>query len=650
MRIIGIVLFFFVVNILSAQEYIHEFGKYSKEEFELKECAFDPSAEAVVIYDIGRSFFLKSNFDIIFQRRFKIKVFNKAGLDQAEISIPVYEGSSGQEKITSIEGNTYNYENGEIRTTQLKSKETYQVKLNDHWYVHKFAMPDVKEGSVIEVSYQISSPYIFNFRNWDFQQSIPVIYSDYTAEIDPHFEYMYFLQGAKKFDEFTTNNINSQTFDLSKTTSSDVAYHFVLKNIPAFIDDQFISSPDDYKIKIIFQLAGYASSMGSVIKVMTTWPLLIKDLINHEDFGKYLKVSENKAKDILSTLELPSDGLEKAKLLRLWVTSNINYNGTNALLSSKSVKELLVQKIGNAAEINLFYLGMLRAAGINAQPVIIGTRDYGKIRTDYPVISAFNYVLVQAAIDGKEYLIDATTSTLGFNEVPPKCLNEKGLLVNDDVVKWVNMGSSVPSELQYKLNLSLQPQTGDIIQNCKIKASGYLAAELRSKYIADYDEFYKSLVTASHPMDDSLKCVSLTTIEEPFELEFNETQFLETAEDKLIINPFCGKAISENPFKLAARSYPIDFNYRQSKSFETTINIPSGYSILSKPDNLEVNNAVVMITYSVEILNPETLKVTAMYDFKKDIYPAEAYSNLKAYYNIIVNKLNEKIVLEAKKI
>ena len=30
--------------------------------------------------------------------------------------------------------------------------------------IEKFAFPDVKEGSVIEVSYKIRSPYLLNFR------------------------------------------------------------------------------------------------------------------------------------------------------------------------------------------------------------------------------------------------------------------------------------------------------------------------------------------------------------------------------------------------------------------------------------------------------------------------------------------------------
>ena len=65
-----------------AQNFIHEFGKFSNEEFQLKKYDKDTSAEAVVLYDIGESHFerYEEGFVIIFTRKFKIKVLTKAGL------------------------------------------------------------------------------------------------------------------------------------------------------------------------------------------------------------------------------------------------------------------------------------------------------------------------------------------------------------------------------------------------------------------------------------------------------------------------------------------------------------------------------------------------------------------------------------------
>src|SRR6266542_1835795 len=81
-----------IAQTIKAQNFTHEFGKFSAEEFEMKEYPKDAQAEAVVIYDIGRSFFIDSDrgFEIIFERKQKIKIFNKAGLKWAQFEIPYY--------------------------------------------------------------------------------------------------------------------------------------------------------------------------------------------------------------------------------------------------------------------------------------------------------------------------------------------------------------------------------------------------------------------------------------------------------------------------------------------------------------------------------------------------------------------------------
>jgi hypothetical protein len=39
------------------------------------------------------------------------------------------------------------------------------------------------------------------------------------------------------------------------------------------------------------------------------------------------------------------------------------------------------------------------------------------------------------------------------------------------------------------------------------------------------------------------------------------------------------------------------------------------------------------------------IKVTGIYEFKNDIYRSNDYVNLKGFFNMIVDKFNEKLVL-----
>ena len=53
----------------------------------------------------------------------------------------------------------------------------------------------------------------------------------------------------------------------------------------------------------------------------------------------------------------------------------------------------------------MYLLGMLKAAGFDASPVILSTRDHGKVKTNYPFVDFFNYMIPIINIDGN--IIDA---------------------------------------------------------------------------------------------------------------------------------------------------------------------------------------------------------------------------------------------------
>ena len=79
--------------------------------------------------------------------------------------------------------------------------------------------------------------------------------------------------------------------------------------------------------------------------------------------------------------------------------------------------------------------------------------------------------------------------------------------------------------------------------------------------------------------------------------------------------------------------------------FQSTIAIPNGYKLLTKPEDLRINNNLVKIIYVTNISDNNTIKVTGVYEFKNDVYGIPDYVELKNYFNKIVDKFNEKLVL-----
>ena len=647
-RLFILTCFISIIQLTVAQEFIQEPGICTNDELHLQKYDKDPSAEAVVIYDIGQSSFSPSvdGLDLIFEHRMKIKIFSKAGLKWSEIIIPYYQENDKVEKVYEISGITYNSENDQVRRSILNPKTAFTEKAGKNWYNIKLAMPDVKEGSVIEVSYKIRSPYIFAFRNWNFQTSIPVIYSEYTTKMVPFYEYAFILQGTNKFDDTKSFAEKGTPTNFAGIDYQNMVYVFIMKNLPAFRDESFITSSNDYLIKLNFQLSVLHRSNGDKEAIITTWPKMIEDLSKEDLFGKYAKTCQTRSKEFLDTMKLTSkSNIEKAKTIEHFVKSYFKWDGYNDKYSSKSVKDLLKSKTGNCADINLFLTGMLNAAGIESYPVIGSTRSHGKINSEYPFLHYFNSVLVYAKIDSVSVLLDATDPTCKFAEIPTQYINEKGLTIQKNKVDWISLKSGSISNSTFYITLQPDPTKDSINQKCKLITTGYEAINYRNEYSKSFKTLKDNLFGNSVLPGDSLNQKGLNDTEKPFELNFTKNYALETVEDKIIISPFSSFTFTENPLKQSARNYPVDFIYKKSYAFETTIKIPKGYKLSTKPEGMKIEDDMVRIIYAATVLNNETIRVIGQYEFKKDEYQVLEYMYLKDYFNKIVDKFNEKLVL-----
>src|SRR5690606_39843256 len=88
------------------------------------------------------------------------------------------------ETARDIKGVVFNKdEYGNVEKTDLDKKNIFNENTSKYVDLVKFALPNIKDGSVVEYSYELESPFIFNFRSWEFQWDIPKIYSEYVAII-----------------------------------------------------------------------------------------------------------------------------------------------------------------------------------------------------------------------------------------------------------------------------------------------------------------------------------------------------------------------------------------------------------------------------------------------------------------------------------
>jgi transglutaminase-like putative cysteine protease len=648
MKLLNAILVLFIYSQVTgwAQSYSKEFGKIGKEEADLATYAPDRSAEAVVLFDIGKSYFedFDDDFKVIFEESKRIKIFSEAGIKWAEIEIPFYHEGQIYEEVYDLEATTYNPENGAFRMTSLNVATCHDEKVNEYWSIKKIAIPDVKPGSIIEYRYKISSQYKFNLRDWEFQSRIPIVYSEYEVKMIPFYEYVFLLQGAKKFDSQTSYEATGLTRQYGPVNYHDMVYKYVMKNIPGFNDEEYITSINDYLIKIGFQLSKVINTRGETTTVISTWTELLKDMLKDQNVTKFANKSEKLSPKLISPDSLKNKSQkEKFDFIINYVKANFSWNKINNKYSSKSPTDLLKDKLGNAADLNLLAIGLLNAAGIEAYPLIISTRENGKIKLDYPYLKFFNYLLISATIDGKNVLSDATDILCPNDRIPTRCLNDRGLLIKPGDVQWISLQNSVPSEIQATISID---SIGNVSHTSSIiSASEYDGLRYRNIYGEDKKKIAGRVDENVFTVDESsISVKNLKHYAEPYYIKFNTIFKTEKINEKIYLSPFLDEPITENPLKQNSRTYPIDILYPVKRSFNSVITIPDGYKVEYVPEDYKIKNDLFELNYNVKN-DGKSITIAFTYFFKKSVYAAADYLNLKYYYKDIIKKGYEKVVL-----
>ena len=187
-------------HVVLAQKPPVKFGEVTKEELMMTAYDKDSSAAAVILADYGTSAIIyrqNIGFSLDFERTTRIKILTKDGLKWGDFSVPLYKKGNVDEKISALKAITYNLEDGKIVESKLKNDGIFKENADANHDFIKFTCPNVREGSVIEVTYKVNTPaeFLFNFQDWYFQSTIPTVVSEYRAQIPEYFMYDKYTQG-----------------------------------------------------------------------------------------------------------------------------------------------------------------------------------------------------------------------------------------------------------------------------------------------------------------------------------------------------------------------------------------------------------------------------------------------------------------------
>lgn len=640
------VLFFISSSIVFSQKKkSSKIGNISIDELKLTKYDKDTTANALVLYEHANHYLDEDNN---YKKRtdyyFKIKILKKEGNNKAIIKIPFYD----KEKVQHIKGITYNLsQKGNIIKNYLTKSNVYTNDLNEKWKEITFTLPNIKTGSVIEYTYSVTSPYS-KIDDWNFQSDIPKIKSDFTASILGNWTYNIRIIG---FLKLTRNEASVKKRCISIPglgNGSCLILNYGIDDIPAFKEEDYMLSKDNFISKLSFDLQSYTHPNGGVDKYTKTWKDADRSLKNNFLDKQNSKKSFFK-KQLSPNLFSIKNNIDKTNKIYSFIQNHYTWNGKYWPSKKVRIKDAFKNKTGNIFDINLSLYNSLQAANIESYLVLTSTRNRAIPTKIHPVVNEFNYLIVKVIINNKVYFLDATSKQLPFGLIRYNALNGDGRVM--DFKKgsyWETIQLSKKTYKTTKAILSFN-QEGVLNGNLMISSNGYFAVNKRDELKNKSSENFIEDFETSHPNIevDDFEHQNLNQNNKPLHQIYTITFDDINSDSKFRINPFLITKYTKNPFKLKKRDYPVDFGYPRANTYILSLKVPDGYQVKNLPKNKAIslpNKGGKFILNYKKINN--SINLYSKISINKKVYSSDEYHYLKEFFNQIIKAQDTFIEIE----
>ena len=666
-----ILLTFSLFTTLLAQDY--DFGDVSEEELLEKEHPIYKDADAAILYRSYNTYFTyttNEGFLVNTEVHERIKIYNPDGYKYATKSVSLYEQDSKyKDDLRSLKAYTYNLENGNISKDKLSKDGVFKEEQSKYRTLTKFTMPNLKEGCVIEYKYLLKTPFVSNLDEFRFQEQIPIntVSSKFRSP-----EYYGFNMHQKGLSQISIENevksrtiiykpqnsqsrkivdrvvIHDKSPKTRKLTFSENIINMSGSQIPAIKEELYTNNIDNYSNAIKFELA-YINFPGSTYKnYSNSWNDVAKSIFDQPQFGDELKKSNYFNNDLSRLISSQQSEIEKTVAIYEFVKQKMNWNGYVGIATDDGVRSAYKNNVGNITEINLILTAMLREAGLNTNPVLLSTKNHGI--PIFPTRNGFNYVISSVTIDGGLVLLDASKKYGEINLLEEELLNWNGRLITEDGrSKWVNLLPNKQAEQNTMLSVTID---NDLNTNAKVinKLTGHKSYAFKKKYanVAKVSQLEMFENQFKNIQISNLEVQNLDKLYQPisFNYDVSYSNALDIIDSKIYVTPLLHLGTYENPFVPETRQYPVDFVYPLKTRVIASIKIPDGYTVETIPEtlNIAIPKNQGSFQYLVNV-SGNNIQVSSQLSISTHIIASNYYKELKAFYDMVINKQLEKIVL-----
>jgi hypothetical protein len=357
--------------------------------------------------------------------------------------------------------------------------------------------------------------------------------------------------------------------------------------------------------------------------------------------------------------------MEKVKIFYNYILENITYSNVSFLHGNyipQKASRTITTRLGDCKDVSTLFVAFCNEENINANLVLISTRDNGNNIMPLPTIN-FNHCIAQLNIDNKTYYLELTDNKLPFgaalsldlksnilqipfkdNAIGDKLLSmDMPFRMKNDVKRIHNLTITGRDILDSRHGVYYQANASSMRDTYKNIGSEEQLKRMNQNVASDFTVPIKISdlnFTNLDNLKDSMIC----------EYKVDVKNYIQVVAGMNIFTlPWIDKFNSLNTVAEESRKYPFEFwsfFSNDTNSEVINITIPSGKSFVEVPQNihLECSNATYDLIFNTK--NFGKLTVKRIFTRKSEQVSITEYPDFRDFMNKVNEADNKQFALK----
>jgi len=555
---------------------------------------------------------------------YRIKILTEEGRKYADVQIPYikeYESIRNLQARTIRPDGTIVDFNGTIYEKPLVKARGVKLQAKS------FSLPNVDVGSIVEYRYRHVHTYGYVFdSHWWLSEELFTRHAKFSLKPSG----FYLLR-------------TSWPVGLPEGTQPPKEEHGIIRletrDVAAFVVEEHMPPEDVLKVRVDFI---YDSEAFKVQTVEKFWKDFGKKRFRDvEKFISARRAMEKAVAQIVDPADLPQVKVRKI-YAHMQELRNLSFERAKSeqeaqrekLADIHDAEDILRRGYGDGLDITWLFLGLVRAAGIEADAVLVSTRDRYFFDEKLQNAGLLNSNIVVVKLPAGEVCLDPGTPYTPFGMLPWAETGVRGLRLNKEGGEWLvtpvpaHTESRIERKLALKLTTSGSLEGKATVTYTGLEASWRRMSE-RHEGEAERKEFLEQDIEDDIPTGIEAKLTNTpgwSGSDAPLiaEYDLRVPGWASMAGKRMLIPVGLFGGGEKHIFEHAARVHPLYFDFPYQHIDDVTIELPPGWQVSSLPEPRSADLKRVMYSTTAEDAKG-SLRV------RRDLSVNLMYVNVKRY-------------------